>query len=194
MANSIAFSVGSGSGGSIIKSIQRGESPIYTIHGTTDIESSKVVFALNKQASMTQIHVPISTVDPSKSIILLQNTSAIFPAIGMYDSDVIPHITISEFEPDYFTCKAVFEYWDNGYDSLSSPSTSTVYSMTGYWNVADINKYKDPSYAITDGSLKSLVDLGYWMNNFYEGGVKAGVKVNVPSQFWKVSYQIIEFY
>ena len=194
MANSIAFSVGSGSSGNIIKSIQRGESPIYTIHGTTDIKSSKVVFALNKQASMTQIHVPISTVDPSKSIILLQNTSAIFPATGMYDSDVIPHITISEFEQDYFTCKAVFEYWDNGYDSLSSPSTSTLYSLIGYWKGDDINKYKGPSYAISDGSLKSLVDLGYWMNNFYEGGVKAGVKVNVPSQFWKVSYQIIEFY
>ena len=68
MANSIAFSVGSGSGSNIIKSIQRGESPIYTLHGKYESYNG---ISHTDHFHVESIKIPISPVNPAKSIVLL---------------------------------------------------------------------------------------------------------------------------
>lgn len=191
MANSIAFSVGSGGSGSIIKSIQRGESPIYTLHGSI---SGSTVSGRNAM-TMTMNQIPISTVDPSKSIILVNNVSSGFNNGETMLASVMPPITVVDFQPEYFTCKLAFEYWSNEWNELTSFNDIEMY---GFFNSGDVGNaqslYRCSSFAISGWRNGTVEDFEYWIENIYEGSTASGTKVDIPTRFYRVSYQIIEFY
>lgn len=173
MANSIAFSVGSGSGSNIIKSIQRGESPIYTLHG--EPRSSDQRFDSTKRIYTTLNQISISPVNPAKSIIqlsrkIVENTGTSTP---QYAWDV----TLVEFQNNYFTCKMGYKNWTNvdgsgmmyGYDDdISTISEDSKVSLNPY----------------------DLANDEYWIDNIYSGSGSLAI----PTDFASVSYQIIEFY
>ena len=173
MANSIAFSVGSGGGGSIIKSIQRGESPIYTLHG--EPRSSDQRFDSTKRIYTTLNQISISPVNPAKSIIQLSRKIVESPGTTTtpYDWDV----TLLEFQNNYFTCKMGYKNWTNvddgsslyGYDDdISTISEDLKISLNAYYVAND----------------------KYWIDNIYSGSGPLAI----PTDFVSVSYQIIEFY
>ena len=191
MANSIAFSVGSGGSGSIIKSIQRGESSIYTLHGSID----NYTVTGREAMTMTMNQIPISTVDPSKSIILVNNVSSVLYNGGSRSAALMPPITVVDFQPKYFTCKLAFEYWSNEWTELDSYSYTDMY---GFFNSGDVGNaeslYTCESFVISGDPEGTVEDFHYWLENIYEGSTAHGTKVDVPTRFYRVSYQIIEFY
>ena len=174
MANSIAFSVGSGGGGSIIKSIQRGESPIYTLHG--EPRSSDQRFDSTKLIYTTLNQISISPVNPTKSIIQLSRKLVQNPKIATsisYSYDV----ALIDFQNNYFTCKLGYKNWSN--------------SDTG----TDLYGYDDDISTIEHGSSISLnpywlANDEYWIENIYSGSGPLAI----PTDYLSVSYQIIEFY
>lgn len=174
MANSIAFSVGSGSGGNIIKSIQRGESPIYTLHG--ELKSSDQSFDSTKRIYTTLNQISISPVNPAKSIIQLSRKIVENPKMATTISYAFD-VTLVEFQNNYFTCKIGYKNWTNGgsgtnmggYDDDISTITSDLeVALNPYW----------------------LANDKYWIDNIYSGSGPLAV----PTDFASVSYQIIEFY
>lgn len=176
MANSIAFSVGSGGGGSIIKSIQRGESPIYTLHGEPERSGQSFDFNHNRRIYTTLNQISISPVNPTKSIIQLSRKIVKNPQIVSTTSYAFD-VTLVEFQNNYFTCKIGYKNWTNG-DSGTR--------LAGY---------DDDFSAITSDLLVSLnpdtlANSEYWIDNFYSGSGPLAV----PTDFASVSYQIIEFY
>lgn len=174
MANSIAFSVGSGGGGNIIKSIQRGESSIYTLHGQP--RSSDQRFDSDDLIYTTLNQISISPVNPTKSIIRLSRKIAQTPSIFtsvFYDFDV----TLVDFQNDYFTCKLGYKNWTNidvgnklfGYDDdIAAVTEPSDVSLNPYWLANDT----------------------YWIDNIYSGSGPLAV----PTDYASVSYEIIEFY
>ena len=176
MANSIAFSVGSGGGGSIIKSIQRGESPIYTLHGEPESSGNSFDFNNNRRIYTTLNQISISPVNPTKSIIQLSRKIVANPKMVSNISYAVD-VTLVEFQNNYFTCKIGYKNWTNG----------------GYG--PNLSGYDDDISAITPDtrvslSPYSLVNDKYWIDNIYSGSGPLAI----PTDFASVSYQIIEFY
>lgn len=174
MANSIAFSVGSGGSGSIIKSIQRGESPIYTLHG--EPRSSDQRFDSSKRIYTTLNQISISPVNPAKSIIQLSRKIVENPEMSSSISYAFD-VTLVEFQNNYFTCKMGYKNWTNvdlgthlyGYDDdISTISDDFSVSLNPYW----------------------LANDKYWIDNIYSGSGPLAI----PTDFASISYQIIEFY
>lgn len=174
MANSIAFSVGSGGGGSIIKSIQRGESPIYTLHG--ELKSDGLSFNNSKRIYTTLNQISISPVNPTKSIIQLSRKIVQNPRTGSTTSFAFD-VTLVEFQNNYFTCKIGYKNWTNG---------GYGPSLTGYDD--DISAITPD--AVVSLSPNALSNHKYWFDNIYSGSGP----LDVPTDFAIVSYQIIEFY
>ena len=174
MANSIAFSVGSGGGGSIIKSIQRGESPIYTLHG--EPRSSDQRFDSTKRIYTTLNQISISPVNPAKSIIQLSRKIVENPEMASTISYAFD-VTLVEFQNNYFTCKIGYKNWtNNGSGKALCGYDDDISTITDYLDVS-LNPYW-------------LANDKYWIDNIYSGSGPLAV----PTDFASVSYQIIEFY
>ena len=195
MANSIAFSVGgSGGGGSIIKSIQRGESPIYTLHGKYQSIYGKGEISHADHFHVESIKIPISPVNPAKSIVLL---SPVFMPVtnSAHADDMHGAISLADFQSTYFTCKIGYEYLSNrlGPDQHESALEYDSDSLC----VTD--KYDD-SDAPIESTIRLTIDIddiasvSYLIENNYDGGLWDGDDVEIICDGAKVSYQIIEFY
>ena len=189
MANSIAFSVGNGGGGSIIKSIQRGESPIYTLHGKYD---SYRGISHTDHFRVESIKIPISPVNPAKSIVLL---SPVFMPVtnSSYSDDMHGAISLADFQSTYFTCKIGYEYLSN---ELGPNQQQSGYD---YDNLCVTDKYDASGAPIQSSILLRIVindisSVSYWIENNYDGDLSDGDDVEIPCDAAKVSYQIIEFY
>lgn len=192
MANSIAFSVGNGGGGSIIKSIQRGESPIYTLHGK--YQSSNGI-SHTDHFHVESIKIPISPVNPAKSIVLL---SPVFMPVtdSSYSGDISNMrgaISLADFQSTYFTCKIGYEYLSN---ALGPNQHKYGYN---YYTLCVTDKY-DASSAPIESTIRLRIDIddiasvSYWIENIYGGDLNDGDDVEITCDGAKVSYQIIEFY
>ena len=175
MANSIAFSIGSGSGGNIIKSIQRGESPIYTM--TCGLHYDSV--DNDQEVRLDQREIPISSVNPSKSIILVTSTFSGGNVDGELNTDVI----VTDFTSSYIKCAIISKTW----------SSSATASSTGY-----LTPYKDSpdnNFRYASTHPLSFVAIDYWRENIYTGPDITDIpNVKIPTDQCMVSYQIIEFY
>ena len=192
MANSIAFSVGNGGGGSIIKSIQRGESPIYTLHGK--YQSSNGI-SHTDHFHVESIKIPISPVNPAKSIVLL--SPVFMPVTDSSYSDDISYmrgaISLADFQSTYFTCKIGYEYLSN---ELGPNQQKYGYN---YYTLCVTDKY-DGSGAPIESTIRLRIDIddiasvSYWIENNYDGVLSDGDDVEITCDGAKVSYQIIEFY
>ena len=189
MANSIAFSVGNGGGGSIIKSIQRGESPIYTLHGKYESYNG---ISHTDHFHVESIKIPISPVNPAKSIVLL---SPVFMPVtnSSYSDDMHGNISLADFQSTYFTCKIGYEYLSN------ELGPNQHQSGHDYGSLCVTDKY-DSSGAPIESTIPLRIDIddissvSYWIENNYDGDLSDGDDVEVPCDGAKVSYQIIEFY
>lgn len=189
MANSIAFSVGNGGGGSIIKSIQRGESPIYTLHGKYQ---SRNEISHVDHFHVESIKIPISPVNPAKSIVLL---SPVFMPVTIHSDDMRGNISLADFQSTYFTCKIGYEYLSN---NLGPNQHTSIYDYD-YYILCVTDKYDDNGAPI-ESTIRLRIDVddiasvSYWIENNYDGGLSGGDDVEIPCDGAKVSYQIIEFY
>lgn len=189
MANSIAFSVGNGGGGSNIKSIQRGESQIYTLHGKYHSYNG---ISHTDHFHVESIKIPISPVNPAKSIVLL---SPVFMPVttSSYSDDMHGNISLADFQSTYFTCKIGYEYLSNG---LGPNQHQSGYD---YNSLCVTDKY-DSSGAPIESTIPLRIDIddiasvSYWIENNYDGDLNDGDDVEIPCDGAKVSYQIIEFY
>lgn len=189
MANSIAFSVGNGGGGSIIKSIQRGESQIYTLHGKYH---SYRGISHTDHFHVESIKIPISPVNPAKSIVLL---SPVFMPVttSSYSDDMHGNISLADFQSTYFTCKIGYEYLSN------ELGPNQQQSGHDYDTLCVTDKY-DGSGAPIESTIRLRIDIddissvSYWIENNYDGDLSDGDDVEIPCDGAKVSYQIIEFY
>lgn len=188
MANSIAFSVGNGGGGSIIKSIQRGESPIYTLHGK--YESYKGI-SHTDHFHVESIKIPISPVNPAKSIVLL--SPVVMPVTDSSSEYMRGAISLADFQSTYFTCKIGYEYLSN--------KLGPNQHQSGYdYNALCVTDKYDGSGAPIESTIILRIDIddiasvSYWIENIYDGDLSDGDDVEITCDGAKVSYQIIEFY
>lgn len=177
MANTIAFSTGTGSGGNIIKSIQRGESPIYTLH--CSLHNSDKDIMENYDINLVQREIPISSVDPDKSIIL---TTPIFAPL---ERDMDCSVFVTDFTSSYIKCAILSRNW--------------VKIMGGYTLVSPVVNFVDSvAYTFYESNInieaECFAHTRYWAENIYTGSSGYIYDAEIPTDQCRVSYQIIEFY
>ena len=177
MANTIAFSTGTGSGGNIIKSIQRGESPIYTLHCSLNNSDRDIMDS--DDINLVQREIPISSVDPDKSIILTT------PIFAPHESNMDCSVFVTDFTSSYIKCAILSRNW--------------VKRIGGYSFVAPVVNFVDSvAYTFYDSRIYieagSFAQTQYWAENIYTGSSGYIYDAEIPTDQCRVSYQIIEFY
>lgn len=204
MANSIAFSVGSGGGGSAIKSIQRGESPImklslrYSLVGYHPSEpGTSESYKISEYVSLDPYTVEINQVNPNKSIILLDSPNTSW-TISTAVTKFLPGIIIKSFTQTSFQLYAGFDrnYLKN-FETAINKDDIVFYSDAerGGQNEIIISNYIFP-IANTNDITAYLLNNG--RNPIIEGIVGPGNtdadEIITMNSLATVSWQVIEFY
>ena len=205
MANSIAFSVGSGGGGSIIKSIQRGESPFMKLSVRYSLTSyhpsepgTSEHYEISSYVSLDPYTVEINQVNPDKSIILLN-----VPNISSIDNQRTYNdqcgVIIKSFTQTNFQ---LFIGFDMNY--LKNFNTDSDDGIISFYSTQQRSSYfksiniTDNIFPVESGGDITAYLLNIGRNPFTEGLVSHDKhdsdEILTMSSLITVSWQVIEFY
>ena len=203
MANSIAFSVGSGNSGGVIKSIQRGKSPVmqlrthYKISG--NVYSPDRKYVITNPVSIDPYTVTIDAINPDKSIILLTPDLTIKSHVQTGSSSNCDYqaIGILSVDPTVFQIGFMVNI-DSIVLSLRSSTINISHAekKEGNANIPEVSISTEEFFAPSCDISNYLVSIGrdpYSEGVLTSGNTPSTEIITIPS-ITMVSWQVVEFY